>query len=264
MHSFTYLLVLTLPFSYSGVPHHALKESEAEGDLSSRSLFLKRKISDSNSHPKVLDDLHNLEGCGGEICGTLSGDAIGPLLAGAGECAQQDMADRKCLVPKVKKSQEGARPMLMMYLLLDVIFPWICFSQVSLKLPRIRSKILKSGLRWSSWRSSIVEPNETRFLILVINLKSIVTVSIVKNHLNMMNWKASFKLKVLQLILICSLILRKQPKGVLSRKDLIVRLVSFSSYQSFSLPFSFLFSLQANNLLTFFFLSPFWPFSKTK
>ncbi|KAG0145560.1 hypothetical protein CROQUDRAFT_716034 [Cronartium quercuum f. sp. fusiforme G11] len=56
--------------------------------------LVKRRISDTNSNPKVLSDLHNLAGCSGEICGTLAGDAVAPLLAGASECAQQDMADR--------------------------------------------------------------------------------------------------------------------------------------------------------------------------
>ncbi|POW20126.1 hypothetical protein PSHT_03905 [Puccinia striiformis] len=62
--------------------------------IRNRLLLLPRKISDSNSHPKVLQDIHSLAGCPGEVCGTLAGDAVQPLLAGAGECAQQDMADK--------------------------------------------------------------------------------------------------------------------------------------------------------------------------
>lgn len=64
--------------------------------------LLKRKIADSNSHPKVLNDIHDLAGCPGEICGTLSGDAVQPLLAGAPECAQQDMADRMIDIAKTQ------------------------------------------------------------------------------------------------------------------------------------------------------------------
>jgi hypothetical protein len=60
-----------------------------------QTLLFRRKISDSNSHPKVVQDIHDLSGCPGEICGTLAGDSIQPLLAGASECAQQDMADSK-------------------------------------------------------------------------------------------------------------------------------------------------------------------------
>ncbi|EGG04917.1 uncharacterized protein MELLADRAFT_64418 [Melampsora larici-populina 98AG31] len=80
------------------------------GHIHTRATHVRRRISDNNSHPKVLNDLHNLEGCSGEICGTLSGDAVAPLLAGAAECAQQDMADRiideaksKVKDPKVQK-----------------------------------------------------------------------------------------------------------------------------------------------------------------
>ncbi|CAH7668602.1 hypothetical protein BY996DRAFT_1379567 [Phakopsora pachyrhizi] len=57
-------------------------------------LLSRRKISDQNSHPQVLEALHSLKGCPGEICGTLAGEAVSPLLAGANECAQQDMADK--------------------------------------------------------------------------------------------------------------------------------------------------------------------------
>jgi hypothetical protein len=68
-------------------------------------LLLPRKISDSNSHPQVLQDIHNLAGCGGEICGTLAGDAVQPLLAGADECAQQDMADSEYILSVLPKKR---------------------------------------------------------------------------------------------------------------------------------------------------------------
>ena len=42
-------------------------------------------------HPAVIDKLS--QACPGQICGTLSGLAITPLLAAQGECTQQDMAD---------------------------------------------------------------------------------------------------------------------------------------------------------------------------
>lgn len=71
--------------------------------------LLRRKISDSNSHPQVLADIHNLAGCPGEICGTLSGDAVTPLLAGAGECAQQDMADKMIDIAKSKLQDTTVR-----------------------------------------------------------------------------------------------------------------------------------------------------------
>lgn len=76
--------------------HHSEKDTFhlPHGHIHTRAAHVRRRISDNNSHPKVLNDLHNLEGCSGEICGTLSGDAVAPLLAGAAECAQQDMADR--------------------------------------------------------------------------------------------------------------------------------------------------------------------------
>ncbi|KAI9628066.1 hypothetical protein KEM48_011849 [Puccinia striiformis f. sp. tritici PST-130] len=37
--------------------------------IRNRLLLLPRKISDSNSHPKVLQDIHSLAGCPGEVCG---------------------------------------------------------------------------------------------------------------------------------------------------------------------------------------------------
>ncbi|KAI0775307.1 hypothetical protein BD413DRAFT_491809 [Trametes elegans] len=43
-------------------------------------------------HPAVIDKLSSA--CPGEVCGTLSGAAITPLLAAQGECTQQDMADQ--------------------------------------------------------------------------------------------------------------------------------------------------------------------------
>ncbi|KAJ3523476.1 hypothetical protein NM688_g8724 [Phlebia brevispora] len=42
-------------------------------------------------HPAVIDKLASA--CPGQVCGTLSGQAITPLLAAQGECTQQDMAD---------------------------------------------------------------------------------------------------------------------------------------------------------------------------
>jgi len=43
-------------------------------------------------HPAVIDKLS--AACPGQVCGTLSGQAITPLLAVQGECTQQDMADQ--------------------------------------------------------------------------------------------------------------------------------------------------------------------------
>ncbi|KAI0714325.1 hypothetical protein C8T65DRAFT_573597 [Cerioporus squamosus] len=43
-------------------------------------------------HPAVIDKLS--AACPGEVCGTLSGAAITPLLAAQPECSQQDMADQ--------------------------------------------------------------------------------------------------------------------------------------------------------------------------
>eukprot|EP00753_Platysulcus_tardus_P000690 PLAT10644.1.p1 GENE.PLAT10644.1~~PLAT10644.1.p1 ORF type:complete len:583 (+),score=-11.91 PLAT10644.1:180-1928(+) len=42
-------------------------------------------------HPAVIDKLSSA--CPGQVCGTLAGQAITPLLAAQGECTQQDMAD---------------------------------------------------------------------------------------------------------------------------------------------------------------------------
>lgn len=42
-------------------------------------------------NPAILQEL--AAACGGGICQTLAGSAISTLLAGAGECAQQDKAD---------------------------------------------------------------------------------------------------------------------------------------------------------------------------
>ena len=42
-------------------------------------------------HPAVIDKIS--AACPGQVCGTLSGQAITPLLAAQGECTQQDMAD---------------------------------------------------------------------------------------------------------------------------------------------------------------------------
>ena len=42
-------------------------------------------------HPAVIDKLS--AACPGQVCGTLSGQAITPLLAAQPECSQQDMAD---------------------------------------------------------------------------------------------------------------------------------------------------------------------------
>ncbi|KAA1097857.1 hypothetical protein PGT21_021961 [Puccinia graminis f. sp. tritici] len=75
-------------------------------------LLLPRKISDSNSHPQVLQEIHNLAGCGGEICGTLAGDAVQPLLAGADECAQQDMADKMIDIAKSKLQDKAVQKKL--------------------------------------------------------------------------------------------------------------------------------------------------------
>lgn len=43
-------------------------------------------------HPAVIDKLS--QACPGQVCGTLSGAAITPLLAAQPECSQQDMADQ--------------------------------------------------------------------------------------------------------------------------------------------------------------------------
>ncbi|KAF5367372.1 hypothetical protein D9758_003733 [Tetrapyrgos nigripes] len=43
-------------------------------------------------HPAVIDKLSSA--CPGQVCGTLAGAAITPLLAAQGECTQQDMADQ--------------------------------------------------------------------------------------------------------------------------------------------------------------------------
>ncbi|KAH9816467.1 hypothetical protein DFH28DRAFT_965347 [Melampsora americana] len=105
---------------HSRALHDRHHHSKTEGlhiphrHLHSRFIHFKRRISDQNSHPKVLNDLHNLEGCPGEICGTLSGDAVAPLLAGAAECAQQDMADRmideaKSKIKDIKVQKEMIR-----------------------------------------------------------------------------------------------------------------------------------------------------------
>ena len=45
----------------------------------------------NQEHPAVIDKLASA--CPGQVCGTLSGQAITPLLAAQGECTQQDMAD---------------------------------------------------------------------------------------------------------------------------------------------------------------------------
>jgi hypothetical protein len=42
-------------------------------------------------HPAVIDKLS--AACPGQVCGTLAGGAITPLLAAQGECTQQDFAD---------------------------------------------------------------------------------------------------------------------------------------------------------------------------
>lgn len=42
-------------------------------------------------HPAVIDKLSSA--CPGQVCGTLAGQAITPLLAAQGECTQQDLAD---------------------------------------------------------------------------------------------------------------------------------------------------------------------------
>jgi len=41
--------------------------------------------------PVVLQKLR--DACPGQVCGTLAGQAVAPLLAVQGECTQQDMAD---------------------------------------------------------------------------------------------------------------------------------------------------------------------------
>ena len=43
-------------------------------------------------HPAVIDKLSSA--CPGQVCGNLAGSAISTLLAAAGECTQQDMADQ--------------------------------------------------------------------------------------------------------------------------------------------------------------------------
>jgi len=73
---------------------------------------LPRKISDENSHPKVIQEIHDLAGCPGEICGTLSGEAVTPLLAGAPECAQQDMADKIITIAKTQLQDQAVRDKL--------------------------------------------------------------------------------------------------------------------------------------------------------
>ena len=43
-------------------------------------------------HPAVIEKLS--AACPGQVCGTLAGAAITPLLAAQPECSQQDMADQ--------------------------------------------------------------------------------------------------------------------------------------------------------------------------
>ena len=43
-------------------------------------------------HPAVIDKLSSA--CPGQVCGNLAGSAISTLLAAAGECTQQHMADQ--------------------------------------------------------------------------------------------------------------------------------------------------------------------------
>ncbi|MBW0507584.1 hypothetical protein O181_047299 [Austropuccinia psidii MF-1] len=71
-------------------------------NLNHRPVLLPRRISNSNSNPPVLKQIQTLPGCPGEICGTLAGEAVTPLLAGAGECAQQNMADKIIDVAKTQ------------------------------------------------------------------------------------------------------------------------------------------------------------------
>ena len=44
-----------------------------------------------NENPAILSELS--AACGGGVCATLAGQAVSTLLAGAGECTQQDLAD---------------------------------------------------------------------------------------------------------------------------------------------------------------------------
>ena len=55
-----------------------------------RAVFLHpRRFGQEN--PAILQTLQ--AACGGGVCATLAGNAISTLLAGAGECTQQDLAD---------------------------------------------------------------------------------------------------------------------------------------------------------------------------
>jgi len=84
----------------------------SSGPLRYPRALLPRKISDENSHPKVIQEIHDLAGCPGEICGTLSGEAVTPLLAGAPECAQQDMADKIITIAKTQLQDQAVRDKL--------------------------------------------------------------------------------------------------------------------------------------------------------
>ncbi|KAF9007074.1 hypothetical protein BDQ17DRAFT_1238240 [Cyathus striatus] len=69
------------------------------GQVSARARWLERNNRAVQLHPRrfgreqppVLDKLRNA--CPGEVCGTLAGQAVTPLLAAQPECSQQDLAD---------------------------------------------------------------------------------------------------------------------------------------------------------------------------
>lgn len=88
MFSKTHITLVVLSILLSICEHTSARHVLLERDDRYIALYPRRF---NQEHPPVIDKI--AQACSGEICGSLSGQAITPLLAASGECTQQDMAD---------------------------------------------------------------------------------------------------------------------------------------------------------------------------
>lgn len=155
--------------------------------------------------PPVLQKLQNA--CPGQVCGVLAGQAVTPLLAAQPECSQQDMADQII----------GRHAMISRSILLTTLIPDACrqfdvdtqaniiaiakdYRQVEKNTPPVnfyRAKRTSKYLYISRCRTSVPtrQPFETRYFA--------------RRLRKIRNWRALFKLKILQTTRTCSLIQRR-------------------------------------------------------
>ena len=88
MFSKAHITLVVLSVLFSACEHVSARYMWLERDGHYVALYPRRF---GQERPAVIDKI--AQACPGEVCGTLAGQAITPLLAASGECTQQELAD---------------------------------------------------------------------------------------------------------------------------------------------------------------------------